>query len=113
MTDAITDWSDEYDNAGHIPDAQGFIERWPARAEAYRETVSVETNIPYDTNERNHYDLFTRKGASKGFSSSFTVDTGYDLTSHSGARLPEALLLRAMRLPCLPTRFALRQRSRR
>lgn len=66
MTDAITNWSDEYDNAGHIPDAQGFIERWPARAEAYRETVSVETNIPYDTNERNHYDLFHPQGRVKG-----------------------------------------------
>jgi arylformamidase len=60
----ITDWNDEYDNLGHIPDALSFPERWRKQAEAFRqsETVQVETAIPYGTKERNRFDLFLPGG---------------------------------------------------
>lgn len=66
MSAAIKDWSDAYDNVGHIPNALGYIERWPKLAEAYRETVTVEVNIPYADKARNHFDLFHPEGRPKG-----------------------------------------------
>jgi acetyl esterase/lipase len=66
MSEAITDWSDAYDNVGHIPDATGFMEKWPKIAEDFRKTANVETNIPYDDGERNHFDLFHPEGRTKG-----------------------------------------------
>lgn len=66
MSEDITDWSDAYDNVGHIPDATGFIEKWPKIAEDFRKTANVETNIPYDDGERNLFDLFHPKGRIKG-----------------------------------------------
>lgn len=66
MSEAITDWSDAYDNVGHIPDAIGIMEKWPKIAEDFRKTANVETNIPYDDGERNHFDLFHPKGRPKG-----------------------------------------------
>lgn len=66
MHDAITDWSDAYDNVGHIPNAANFIETWPKLAKAFREKANVGTNIPYGEKERNHFDLFHPKGRAKG-----------------------------------------------
>ena len=66
MNDAITDWSDAYDNVGHIEDAAAFIEKWPRLGEAFRQTATVEVNIPYDNGERNHFDLFHPEGRAKG-----------------------------------------------
>jgi hypothetical protein len=66
MTEAITDWSDEYDNVGHIPDAMGFIEKWPLEAEAFREKADLQINIPYENRERNLFDLFHPQGRAKG-----------------------------------------------
>ena len=66
MTEAITDWSDEYDNVGHIPDAMGFIEKWPLVAEAFREKADLQINIPYENKERNLFDLFHSQGRAKG-----------------------------------------------
>lgn len=66
IKEAITDWADEYDNVGHIPDAAGFMENWPKKAESFRENVNCETNIPYDTGERNLFDLFHPEGRVKG-----------------------------------------------
>jgi len=66
LTGAITDWSDAYDNVGHIPNAQGLIETWPQLAEAFRATANVETNIPYGDGERNHFDLFHPEHMPKG-----------------------------------------------
>ena len=66
MNGAITDWSDAYDNVGHIPDAAAFIEKWPKLGEEFRQTANVEVNIPYDNGERNHFDLFHPQGRAKG-----------------------------------------------
>ena len=66
MTKAITDWSDEYDNVGHIPDAMGFIEKWPKLAEAFRDDADLQINIPYENKERNLFDLFHPQGRAKG-----------------------------------------------
>lgn len=66
MINAITDWSDAYDNVGHIPNATHFMENWPKLAETYRENASVETNIPYGDKVRNHFDLFHPEGRAKG-----------------------------------------------
>lgn len=66
MTRAITDWSDEYDNVGHIPDAMGFIEKWPKLAEAFREKADLQINIPYENRERNLFDMFHPQGAARG-----------------------------------------------
>ena len=66
MREAITDWSDEYDNVGHIPDAMGFIEKWPLEAEAFREKADLQINIPYENRERNLFDLFHPQGRAKG-----------------------------------------------
>ncbi len=66
MSEPITDWSDEYDNVGHIRDAMGFIDNWPKLAEAFRSTANVEVNIPYDNGERNLFDLFHPEGRPKG-----------------------------------------------
>ena len=66
MSQAITDWSDAYDNVGHIPDAMGFIKKWPELAVAFRNTADVQINIPYDNGERNLFDLFHPVGRAKG-----------------------------------------------
>ena len=66
MSEAITDWSDEYDNVGHIPDAMGFIEKWPLEAEAFRENADLQINIPYENRKRNLFDLFHPQGRAKG-----------------------------------------------
>lgn len=66
MTKAITDWSDEYDNVGHIPDALSFMEKWPILAEAFRETADLQINIPYENKERNVFDMFHPQGRAKG-----------------------------------------------
>ena len=66
MNKAISDWSDAYDNVGHIQDAIGFMEKWPNLAKNYREKTKVEVNIPYGDQPRNHFDLFHPKGEVKG-----------------------------------------------
>lgn len=66
MTKAITDWSDEYDNVGHIPDALNFMENWPVLAETFRETADLQINIPYENKERNIFDMFHPQERTKG-----------------------------------------------
>lgn len=66
MSKAITDWSDAYDNVGHIPDAIGFMENWPKLAQDYREKSNVETDIPYGDGMRNCFDIFHPEGKPKG-----------------------------------------------
>ena len=66
MTEAITNWSDEYDNVGHIPDAVGFIEKWSKLAQAFRDNANLQINIPYENKERNLFDLFHPEGRAKG-----------------------------------------------
>lgn len=66
MSDAITNWSDEYDNVGHIPNALELIENWPKVAQDFRNSANVKTNIPYGKGERNLFDLFQPEGRAKG-----------------------------------------------
>lgn len=66
MSEAITNWSDAYDNVGHIHNAKELMEIWPKLAESYREQSNVETNIPYADGERNHFDIFHPEGEVKG-----------------------------------------------
>lgn len=66
MIEAISDWSDEYDNVGHIPDAIGFIEKWPKLAQTFRDEANLQINIPYENKERNLFDLFHPIGRAKG-----------------------------------------------
>ena len=66
MPDAIADWDDAYANMAHIPYAESFLDRWPIEAQAFREAVNCELDIPYDDGERNRFDLFFPDSAPKG-----------------------------------------------
>ena len=64
----IGDWDDAYANRDHIPDADGFLERWPVAAAAFREGMGVraELDIRYGAAERCLMDLFLPEGAPVG-----------------------------------------------
>jgi len=66
----ITDWDDAYANADHIPDAGGFIKRWPKEASTFRKQLSRENraslDLSYGKGERNLVDIFYPEEAPKG-----------------------------------------------
>ena len=66
----ITDWDDAYANADHIPDAAGFIKRWPKKASAFRRKLAKEgrasLDLSYGKSERNLVDIFYPEDEPKG-----------------------------------------------
>lgn len=66
----ITDWDDAYANRDHIAGADGFIERWPQEAAAFRDRLKAEgrarLDLSYGDGARQAYDLFLPAGATQG-----------------------------------------------
>ena len=66
----ITDWTDAYDNRGHIPDAASYEPRWIGDAQAYRTEMfaqgRAEIDLAYGDRQRNRMDLFHPVGTPKG-----------------------------------------------
>lgn len=57
-----------YENAPHIPGAQGFPDMWKARAAQFRGQFGerAQLDLPYGLAERNRFDLFLPKDTPKG-----------------------------------------------
>ena len=67
----IGDWSDAYENGGHIPGAADFVARWPQEAAAFRAALGprARLDLPYPGprgDERERFDLFLPEGAPQG-----------------------------------------------
>lgn len=66
----ITDWDDAYANADHIPDASGYIKRWPKLASTYRKSLlkheRASLDLSYGKGERNVVDIFYPENEPKG-----------------------------------------------
>ena len=66
----IEDWDDAYANMPHIPDGEGFPERWMAVAQAFRDKLGgegrAELDIAYGDKPRNRFDLFMPEKPAKG-----------------------------------------------
>ena len=62
------DLSDAYENAAYIPEATGYLERWPVQAAAFREShgARARLDLRYGPDARNRYDLFLPDGAAAG-----------------------------------------------
>ena len=78
----MPDLDDAYANAPYIPDAEAFLDRWPATAAAYRAALGARARlaISYGPSERMAYDLFQPEGASRG--TLIFVHGGYWLKFH-------------------------------
>ncbi|MEC9431283.1 MAG: alpha/beta hydrolase fold domain-containing protein [Pseudomonadota bacterium] len=68
----VTDWSDAYDNVGHIPGAADFPPRWTAEAAAFRAAMGprARLDLPYPgplaDAGREAFDLFLPEGEPRG-----------------------------------------------
>jgi len=66
----IKDWDDAYANTDHIPDAAGYIKRWPKLASAFRKELLKENraalDLSYGKGERNLLDIFYPQDEPKG-----------------------------------------------
>lgn len=66
----LDDWDDAYANRAHIPGAQGYVERWPKTAAAFRALPErqgrTQLGIPYGPHDRQRFDLFLPAGAPEG-----------------------------------------------
>ncbi|WP_339949293.1 alpha/beta hydrolase [uncultured Albimonas sp.] len=69
---SLSDWTEAYDNGGHIPEAASYLERWPADAQAFREAMGprAKLDLPYpgglNDSARERLDLFLPEGEPKG-----------------------------------------------
>lgn len=52
------DWEDAFANAAHIPDGDGYPDRWQSAAAAFRATARGQTDITYGAGSRARLDLF-------------------------------------------------------
>ncbi len=66
MANKITDWSDAYDNVGHIHNASELIQALPDIAQNFRKNTNSEINVPYGKGDRNTFDVFYPEGSAKG-----------------------------------------------
>ncbi len=61
---------DAYNNRDHIPDGDGFLERWPEEARQFRELEAAlgraRLNTAYGSHEREKFDLFHPAGRAEG-----------------------------------------------
>lgn len=62
----MTDWDDAFDNVGHVPDAQGYFERWRTRAAAFRRDAQADLAVPYGWGERQKLDIFRPESDAAG-----------------------------------------------
>ncbi|MGB7336714.1 MAG: alpha/beta hydrolase [Salaquimonas sp.] len=66
----ISDWDDAYANADHIPDAAGFIKRWPKLAASFRRALMKDGRASFDLSygqgTRNLVDIFYPEDEPKG-----------------------------------------------
>ena len=64
----MPDLDDAYANAPYIPDAEGYLTRWPTQAAAYRANLGDRAllGISHGPSERMAYDLFQPEGSSHG-----------------------------------------------
>ena len=62
----VTNWSDAYDNVGHIPNAADYMERWPELAADFRKTAKSKLDISYGSSKRNLLDLFYPQSEPRG-----------------------------------------------
>lgn len=60
------DWTAAYENAGFIPDAPGYLERWPQAAKAFRAAVEGRLGLTYGAHARQKLDLFLPETAPEG-----------------------------------------------
>lgn len=60
------DWNAAYENAGFIPDAGGYLARWPERAAAFRLDAPARLDLPYGAHPRQKIDLFLPDGSPEG-----------------------------------------------
>lgn len=67
-TTHISDWSDAYENGGHIQGAADIPPRWAQMAAAFRaeKADQLSADIPYGGGERQKFDLFRPQGEAKG-----------------------------------------------
>lgn len=69
---SLSDWTEAYDNGGHIPNAPAFVERWPVDAAAFRDGMGARArlDLPYrgglNDSARERLDLFLPEGEPKG-----------------------------------------------
>ncbi|HMS95380.1 MAG TPA: alpha/beta hydrolase [Tabrizicola sp.] len=67
---SVTDWTEAYAVAPHVPDGSGFPGRWAEKAAKFREdmtaTGQARLDIPYGRHPRQALDLFLPKGTPKG-----------------------------------------------
>jgi len=68
----LSDWTDAYDNSGHIPDAAAYLELWPREAAAFRDAMGprARLDLPYpgglNDGARERLDLFLPETDAKG-----------------------------------------------
>ncbi|MCU0819709.1 MAG: alpha/beta hydrolase [Beijerinckiaceae bacterium] len=66
----MIDWTDAYNNMGHIPGGPDFPPRWMAEAAAFRERMlakgRAKLDLAYGEKPRNRFDLFQPEGTAKG-----------------------------------------------
>jgi arylformamidase len=66
----MIDWTDAYNNMGHIPGGPDYPPRWMAEAAAFRQTIlakgRAELDLAYGERPRNRFDLFHPDGQPKG-----------------------------------------------
>ena len=67
---AIEDWDDAYTNGAYIAGGDGYVARWAAAAQAFREGIkdkgSARLDLVYGAAPRNRLDLFLPQAAPKG-----------------------------------------------
>lgn len=69
---SLSDWTDAYDNSGHIPDAASYLELWPRLAAEFRAAMGdrARLDIPYvgglNDSVRERFDLFLPEGEPRG-----------------------------------------------
>lgn len=66
--DAPLKLDDAYANAPYIPDANSYLERWPAAAAAFRASLGgrAETDVSYGPSARQAFDLFRSAAIARG-----------------------------------------------
>lgn len=66
----MIDWTDAYNNMGHIPGGPDYPPRWMAEAAAFRAVMAAagraELDLAYGEKPRNRFDLFRPEGSPKG-----------------------------------------------
>ena len=63
----MTDWDDAFDNMGHIPNALSYIDGWPPRAQAFRNSgIKTDPGLAYGTTEREKVDFFLPEDKPRG-----------------------------------------------